>query len=119
MRARWNEKSGERHTGFLFGTVLERGVTSLFLASERAGEREGAIQSEREGERECEGEIEEVWFSSTQLVTATAVTSLHLLLLSLSSSIPSFLPSFSPYFISHSPLAACRISLDSRPCNKT
>lgn len=25
--------------GFLFGTVVERGVTSLFLASEREGER--------------------------------------------------------------------------------
>lgn len=87
--------------GFLYGTVLERGVTSLFLASEREGE----IQSERmesgrrvrEGGRECEGEIKEVWFSSTQLLTATSVPPSNLLLLFLCSLLlflPFFLPSW-------------------------
>lgn len=48
---------------------------------------------ESERGRECEGEIEEVWFSST--LTATAVTSLHLSLLSL------YFPLlFSPSFLS-------------------
>lgn len=58
------------------------------------GER-GELQIKRKKGRECEGEIEELWFSSTQLQTATAVTSLHLLL-----ALPLllFLPSFS-YFV--------------------
>lgn len=38
VRASWNERE-EKHRGFLFGTVLERGVTSLFLASETERER--------------------------------------------------------------------------------
>lgn len=37
VKARWNGRE-ERHTGFLFGKVLERGVTSLFLDSERERE---------------------------------------------------------------------------------
>lgn len=82
----------------------------------------GEIQSEREwrgreGGRECEGEIKEVWFSSTQLLTATAVTSLHLFfaLPLLSSSILSFLPTFLPFSIPSFLLDACQISINSRP----
>ena len=55
----WTEKERERDgmrerrdTGFfLFGTVLERGVTSLFLASER----EMQIEREWRGRRVREG----------------------------------------------------------------
>lgn len=55
VRARWNERE-ERHGGSLFGTVLERGVTSLFLASER--ERETERQRGKEGYKVREGEGE-------------------------------------------------------------
>lgn len=44
---------------FLYGTVLERGVTSLFLASVTERERETEEEGEGDGGREGHGELEE------------------------------------------------------------
>lgn len=46
-RPRWNER---RDVGFLFGAILERGVTSLFQASERKGEWRVKRWRQRKGE---------------------------------------------------------------------
>lgn len=114
-RKEW-ERDGMRERRDTEGLYLERSLRGEWPhyfwprteERERETERKRGIQSERgrelregewvsEGRRECEGEIEQVWFSSTQLLTATAVTSLHLFALPLCSSlIPSFLPFFFP-----------------------
>lgn len=98
MRARWN-KRGETQRAFIWNGPSEGSDLIILGLRERerkrgVGER-GELQIKRKKGRECEGEIEELWFSSTQLQTATAVTSLHLLL-----ALPLllFLPSFS-YFV--------------------
>lgn len=57
-RGRWDVDKGrvsirEKGRGeVLYGTVLERGVTSLFLATEREQEERGTRGENSEGERE-------------------------------------------------------------------
>lgn len=52
-RPQWNEK---RDIGFLFGAILERGLTSLYQASERKGEWGVKRWRQREGEN-----VKETW----------------------------------------------------------
>lgn len=122
VRARWNGRE-ERHGAFFIWNGPWEGSDLIIFGlrvRETKWERMESRRRVRGGGRECEGEIKEVWLSSTQLLTATAVTSLHLLLLYLCSLLLfflSFLPSFSP-FLSFLPLG-CQISLDCGPCRIT